>query len=165
MCDSGLLQLTRWTNRISITFFKCDKSLLRITLSGHVVIQKHIDQYTIRVLVSKEDGEIVARALELDLLGYGATDEEAVNELVEAIDCQVSFARQQNQSSIILFPSPPEFFQRWEEAHSQQLKLGISGNRSDKPLKLDYRAVTLSLDLSQAPGEQVFIREPQQAVG
>jgi len=35
----------------------------------------------IRALVTKEDGEFVAHALELDLVGYGATEKAAMDEL------------------------------------------------------------------------------------
>lgn len=80
-------------------------------------MDSHIYNIQIRVLICKEDGEFVARALELDLLGYGKTEEEAVKDLQEYVEAQVMFAHQKKDASMLKFPAAPEFFQRWEDAN------------------------------------------------
>jgi hypothetical protein len=76
----------------------------------------------VRVLISHEDGQFCAHALELDLLGYGKTETKAVAALLKAIDCQISFARYKNDDSLLPFAAPAEFMAKWEEAHTAALK-------------------------------------------
>jgi hypothetical protein len=83
---------------------------------------KHIYGLFIRVLLYQEEGEVCAHALELDLLGYGKTEDQAVAELFEAIQCQISFAQTKNDDSILRFPAPQEFFDRWDAAHAAALR-------------------------------------------
>ena len=92
----------------------------------------HIYNLQIRVLIYREDGECVARALEMDLLGYGKTEREAVEELKHAIEAQISFAHQTNDASLINFPAEPEFFKRWEDAQKKALRSEILGDKSVK---------------------------------
>ena len=77
----------------------------------------------IRVLLCHEEAEWVARALELDLLGYGRTQGEAIEALQEAILAQLSFAHQMNDDTLLPFPSEPEYFKRWEAAQDEGLRI------------------------------------------
>jgi hypothetical protein len=70
----------------------------------------HIYDVGVRVLIYQEEGQLCAHALELDLLGYGKTESEAVSQLLEAIRCQISFARSKNDDSILAFHAPREFY-------------------------------------------------------
>jgi hypothetical protein len=102
----------------------------------------HIYDIQIRVLISKEDGEFIARALEMDLLGYGKTEKDAVEELKHAVESQISFARQMNDNSLIPFPADAEYFKRWDAAQRAVLESVVHG---DKSLKLAAKAVVISL--------------------
>jgi hypothetical protein len=95
----------------------------------------------IRVLVTKEDGEFVAHALELDLVGYGASDQAALEALTEMILAQISFAAQKGDDGLIPFRAPAEYFERWDVANLAALKQGIL---TDKPVKLDAKAVVVT---------------------
>lgn len=101
----------------------------------------HIYNLQIRVLIYREDGEWVARALEMDLLGFGKTEREAVAELQRAIEAQISFAHQTSDASLINFPAEPEFFKRCEVAQKKAMRCEILG---DKSVKLAARAQVIS---------------------
>ena len=102
---------------------------------------RQIHNLQIRVLIYREDGEWVARALEMDLLGFGKTEREAVGELQQAVEAQISFAHQTNDASLINFPAEPEFFKRWEVAQKKAMRSEILG---DKSVKLAVRSPILS---------------------
>lgn len=113
--------------------------------------EPYIYEFGVRVLISQEGGEICAHALELDLLGYGKTDDEAISDLLEAIQCQISFARSKNDDSLLPFPAPKEFYDAWEAAHAAALKNEVSQDKSKAAL---IKAVWIAFDkktLSAAP--------------
>ena len=101
----------------------------------------HIYDLQIRVLISREEGECVARALEVDLLGYGSNEVEAVDDLKRAIEAQISFAHQMSDASLIGFPAEPLHFKRWEVSQRKALQSEILG---DKSVKLEARAVVIT---------------------
>lgn len=106
----------------------------------------------IRVLICPEDGEFVARALEMDLLGYGKTEREAIEELKSAIESQISFAHQMNDPGMIQFPADQSYFKRWEDAQIKALRHEIL---EDKPMRLESRAAIISFN----EGELKSLRE------
>ena len=109
-------------------------------------METHIYTIQIRVLLYPEENEWVARALELDLLGYGKTQTAAIGELKAAVGAQLSFAHQMRDDSLLPFPAEQEYFRRWEEAQSKALRSGIVG---DKSVKLEARAAVISLTASE----------------
>jgi hypothetical protein len=102
----------------------------------------HIYNIQIRVLICKEEGEFVARALELDLLGYGKTEAEAVQELQQTVEAQISFAHQMKDPGLIGFPADAEYFTRWEDAQRKVLHSQVLG---DKSVKLEAKAVVITI--------------------
>ncbi|MBI5386260.1 MAG: type II toxin-antitoxin system HicB family antitoxin [Verrucomicrobia bacterium] len=82
----------------------------------------HLHNLQIRVLVCREEGQYLAHGLEMDLLGYGATEDEALRELTQAVQSQISFARQKKDDRLILFPAEKEYFDRWEAARTAALR-------------------------------------------
>ncbi len=106
----------------------------------------HVYNIQIRVLIYQEDGEFVARALEMDLLGYGKSETEAVEELKQCIECQLTFAHQMNDESLLEFKAEGEFFEQWEQAQQKALKGMIL---SDKPVKLSAKACVISFTPSE----------------
>lgn len=62
------------------------------------------------------DGDLWdAHALELDIVGCGATPEEAVRELLDLVECQVAYALQEGDPSLLFADAPAEIFELWEE--------------------------------------------------
>ena len=59
-----------------------------------LAMNHHCYDLAIRVLLSKEDGQFVAHALELDLVAYGDTEKEVRKSLHDAIVAQLTFAAQ-----------------------------------------------------------------------
>lgn len=120
-----------------------------------LAMDKTTYEIQIRVLVCKEDSEYVARALEMDLLGYGKTQAEAIEELKRAIEAQLTFSHQKNAKNLLEFPADEEYFERWENAQKMAIR-GIV--LDDKPVRLSARAVILSFSeadirkLQQKPG-------------
>jgi hypothetical protein len=56
-------------------------------------------------VVREEDGEWVAQSLEMDLQGFGATFDLALEELEELVSIQISFAQFKGQPELIWRPS------------------------------------------------------------
>jgi hypothetical protein len=104
---------------------------------------KHVYNFQIRVLICQEDREVCAHALEMDLLGYGRTEEAAIEDLCNLIDCQLTFARAKNDDSLLLFPAEKPFFKRWEAAHAAALRNEVL---QDKPVAITVKAVCIALD-------------------
>jgi hypothetical protein len=89
----------------------------------------------------------------MDLLGYGKTDNEAVSQLLAEIQCQVTFARQQQDVSILSFPAPKDYFDRWEAAHGAMLKNLVS---DETTAMLNVRAVFISIERMNAKRGAAF---------
>lgn len=106
-------------------------------------MDRHIYDIPARVLIYKEDGEFVAHALEMDLLGYGATQKEAMESLREMILCQISFAHEKQDADVLASPAPKTLFDRWEKARLEALKNGVI---EDKPLNVKYIATFVSIE-------------------
>lgn len=123
-------------------------------------MESHVYDIQIRVLIYKEDGEFVARALELDLVGYGKTESEAVDELKKAVEAQISFAHQMNDTGLLLFESEKEYFIRWEDAHRKALSSQILG---DKSVKMAAKAIVITFTKEEirALKSHQFKRSPE----
>jgi predicted RNA binding protein YcfA (HicA-like mRNA interferase family) len=73
----------------------------------------------LRVLIYQENEGWIAHLLEMDLVGTGATQEEAEAELVDAFEAQLSYCTQNKLNPF--FPAPPEIFAMWEETQREEL--------------------------------------------
>lgn len=72
-------------------------------------------EIVINVLGYRAEGEWVALALEMDLRGYGETFEEAMADLEELVDMQVSFALQKGQPDMIWKQAEAEWVALWAQ--------------------------------------------------
>lgn len=106
----------------------------------------HIYDLQIRVLIYREDGEFVARALEMDLLGFGKSEREAVESLKQTVEAQISFAHQMSDPSLISFPAEATYFNRWENAQKKALRAEVLG---DKSVKVTARAFMISFTTAE----------------
>lgn len=73
-------------------------------------------QVLIHILVTREDGEWLAHALEFDLMAASATDEDAVREICDMIDAYFEACADRGLSlSEARRPAPGEFFKRYQD--------------------------------------------------
>lgn len=77
---------------------------------------------SLSVLGYEEEGEWVAVALEMDLRGYGATFQEATEELHELVATQIDFARFKKQPELIWKPAEPIYWRLFEAARRDRLQ-------------------------------------------
>ena len=77
---------------------------------------KDVIELDLRVLGFIEDGRWCALALELDLCGVGKSFDEAMIDLTNAIEAQVSFAIQHDNLDGILTPAPIRYFQAYKNS-------------------------------------------------
>ncbi len=86
-----------------------------------------------RVLVSKEGPDFVAHALEADIIGHGETPDEALDELAEALSCQITFALQKGDHSLIFRDAPQEVLKKWEQARDSRTFSDVQESHRGKP--------------------------------
>ena len=79
----------------------------------------HITDLSFRVVVYRDDADWVAHALEADLVGYGRSPEEAAKELFEALECQITFAFQMGDPSLIEKEAPEDIVRLWETTRKE----------------------------------------------
>ena len=108
-------------------------------------MKAHHYDLSIRVLVYKEGSQFVAHALELDILGYGATEALAKKNLEGLLNNQLSFAACHGAPEMVSFPAPKKFFDRWEAANQAKLR--------------GERLTEKSLSLSGKPSVFVYTQE------
>jgi hypothetical protein len=94
----------------------------------------------LRVLGYLEDGEWAAHCLETDLVGRAKTFREAMKELVELTEMQVSFALQTHQPSLLDHPAPPHVWQTYERLAQEHLR---NFNQPHRPERNAIGAVPL----------------------
>ncbi len=73
----------------------------------------------------REDGQWCAIALQMSLRGYGATFDEALAQLEEAIEAQVSFAERHDTVDRIFVPAEPQYFELYADPKCDALKREI----------------------------------------
>lgn len=67
----------------------------------------------LRVLGYREERSWVAHCLETDLVGHGRTFEDALADLEELTEMQLSFAIQRRQPTLLDHPAPPEIWEAY----------------------------------------------------
>ena len=72
--------------------------------------------FFISILGYQEEGEWVAHALEMDLIGIGDTWEEARAELVGTVHAHISIARDKNDPSLLFRLAPEELLEKYRQA-------------------------------------------------
>jgi hypothetical protein len=76
----------------------------------------------LRAVLYREDELWVAHALEMDLIGTGATETAALRELRSNVEVQLSFAKQEQANPF--HPAPDEIQKLWEEINLAALGMG-----------------------------------------
>lgn len=115
-------------------------------------MRTHRYELPIRVLLSRDGRDYVAHGLEVDLLGYGRTEDSAMSELHDALAAQMAFASQTNRPEMVYHPAPKEYFERWEAANEAAVVGCISEERRTK-LETKATFVTFSEEEIRAAKE------------
>ncbi len=85
-----------------------------------------------------EGEEWTALALEMDLRGHGETFDEALGDLFDLVEMQVSFAFFKGQPEMIWKPADPVWLERFAEVRQARLR-DIYGGSETRPEKGSYR--------------------------
>jgi len=102
-------------------------------------MESRIYDFQVRLLITRDGDQHVAHALEMDLVAYGDTEKEAVEEVANLMQNQISFAIQKRQLHLTDFKAPQEFFDEWEKVHAATLQ----GIATGKCGSIKIRAKTL----------------------
>lgn len=86
------------------------------------------ERYALRVLMYEEEGEWIALVLEMDLRGYGATEEEALREVGDLVVNQIAFAKFKGQPELIWHPAEDKFFSQYNEESREELRRAVFGH-------------------------------------
>jgi predicted RNase H-like HicB family nuclease len=89
-------------------------------------------------LIYKEEGSYVAHCLELDIVGSGGTPEEALKEMRELVEEQISFHFEHGIENKLFRPAPAEYWNKW-------LKSKPFPVRQDKPLHDSIESMKIAL--------------------
>jgi hypothetical protein len=81
---------------------------------GKEISMEHQD-INLNVLGYRDGDEWVALALEMDLRGYGDSFEEALEDLRELVNMQISFSRFKGQAELIWKAADTIWFERFAE--------------------------------------------------
>ncbi|MGD2113880.1 MAG: hypothetical protein PVG07_02435 [Acidobacteriota bacterium] len=87
---------------------------------------------SLSVLGYREEGEWVALALEMDLRGYGATWEEALDDLRDLVDMQITFALSKGAPEMIWKDAGEEYWRKFERARKAQHARLLRALRGDR---------------------------------
>ena len=99
---------------------------------SHLSDDTPIYELTLNVLGYREHGEWAALALEMDLRGFGSSFQDAVQNLMELVRMQVSFAHFKSQPEMVLRPADPVWWDRFAEVRRDHLDALIRDrSRSD----------------------------------
>ena len=89
---------------------------------------------TINVLGVREEDSWCAIALEMSLRGYGETFDDALSELIAAIEAQLSFAAQHGTIDQIFIPAEPEYVRLYADRKREAVKRKLYGlDQADLP--------------------------------
>lgn len=85
----------------------------------------------LRVITYVEDDQWNAHCLEMDLVGCGRTEDEAMAELVGLLEAQITFAIYKQDASLLDTPAPKEYWKKWEKSQRKALAKQILNSISD----------------------------------
>lgn len=96
----------------------------------------------ISVLGFEEEDQWVAIALEMDLRGYGTTFEEALAELEELVEMQISFSHFKRDPDLIFHPAEPTYWRLYAQVNQDRLRALSNAIEDSQP---EYQTGVLSL--------------------
>ncbi len=114
-------------------------------------MDKFVYNFPIRVLVYREDDEILAHAIEMDIVADGDTEEAAMSGLRQLIANQISFALQKGEEHLVWRRAPKECFDRWDAAQTKTFR----AITADKPFKCNWDVKAEVIILGQKDIENI----------
>lgn len=99
--------------------------------------------FEVSVIVFREDSTFTALALEMDVRGYGATPEAAMDDVIRMLQAQVSFAVQKGHPESVWHRAEDKYWSMFEEARRNRFVAELSG--SEPPTDRIADMVPLSL--------------------
>lgn len=87
----------------------------------------------LNVLGYRDGDEWIALALEMDLRGYGGSFEEALEDLRELVNMQISFSRFKGQPELIWKAADPIWFERFAEVRREYLEALVRETEVSEP--------------------------------
>jgi hypothetical protein len=136
-----------------------DKLKLKPNLNW-TTMEKKIFNLCLRSLIYKEEGLFHARCLEMDLLGVGESEKEALRELQTMVEGHISFAVYKKDDRMLMFPADQKYFERWEKANQAKIHNELFPNKavSDTAVLMNGRAVVITIEKQ----ELLKLKKPQQ---
>lgn len=98
-----------------------------------------------RILVYTEDGQYVAHAIDMDLIGEAPSPNGAVGALKQAIEAQVSFAVHKGNTGMVYFKCSRALENRWIKAAEKGLHDLAKGDDAK-----NMECIASFIELSQA---------------
>lgn len=98
--------------------------LSRLVLAESRLHIRFMNSLRLRAVLYRDDGLWVAHALEMDLIGTGASESAALRELRGNVETQLSFAAHEGTNPFR--PAPQEIQSLWEETNLAAIGLGCS---------------------------------------
>lgn len=87
--------------------------------------------------------EWAAHCLETDLVGFGKTFDEALEELKEITEMQISFAIHKNETALLDHPAPMEILELWNRAMRWEIE-HLFQTRVDTEKKYHVKSIPVS---------------------
>lgn len=73
-------------------------------------------RFDLHILIYKEENLYVAHCLELDIVGSGTTQENALKEMRELVVAQITFHFEHKIEDKLFHPAPAEYWNKWLRA-------------------------------------------------
>src|SRR6266498_3840234 len=86
--------------------------------------------FEVSVLVFREGSTWTALVLEMDLRGHGSTRKAAMDDVLEMLLAQVSFAVQRGHPESVWHPAEDKYWRMWEQARRNRFVAEISGSEA-----------------------------------
>lgn len=99
-------------------------------------------EFTVNVLLYREEGQWVAHCLQLDLVEAGATPEEAEEALIGVIQHHIQWALEDDDLEHLFHYAPPEVWKKFFAADPERFReipLKAPGNRIPAPPAVQVR--------------------------
>ena len=126
--------------------------------------------FEVSVIAFREDSDWTALALEMNLRGYGSTAKAAMDDLVEMLIAQISYAVQMGHPESVWNRAEEKYWRMFEEVRKNRFVAEVSGSEpsSDRfasMVPLSLLAMKQREDWNAAPTGSVFPRSAAPAGG
>jgi hypothetical protein len=114
--------------------------------------------FEVNVLIFRDDSEWSAVALEMNVRGYGASQQDARRDVIEMLSAQVTYAVQMGHPETVWSRAEQKYWQMWEQARRSEFVAEASGVQG--PAEPVAESIPLSLLLSMKQTEKWTAASP-----